>query len=182
MEVYLMDDKKKTGDKGGSVIPFQGVGKPPPPTSKPEKRATEEQAMAAIGEILSCYPDYGTATPEYIVKLADTVATYPASILPALTDLRTGLASTTKVLPTVAHIVEFCDAMVRRVALPPDRVIPTCWVKLGSPEWFAWDRYSKMSGGRGWPIAESREPHNFGERGWYFLTNLPPSGLEKASS
>lgn len=63
----------------------------------------------AAKKILSCYPDYGKLPPEYVVNLADVLATYSEPTLVALCDLRTGIVSKCKFPPTVADVVDFCD-------------------------------------------------------------------------
>lgn len=69
----------------------------------------------AAKKILSCYPDYGKLPPEYVVNLADVLATYSEPVLVALCNLRTGIVSKCKFPPTVADVVSFCDAFEAQV-------------------------------------------------------------------
>lgn len=59
--------------------------------------------------VLSCYPDFGKAPPEYVVNLIDVLSTYPEKTLVKLCDLRTGVVSKCPYLPTVADIVRMAD-------------------------------------------------------------------------
>ena len=56
------------------------------------------------------YPDYGKAPTEYIASLISVIATYDENVQQCMANLRTGIASKCKFLPTVADIVEFGDA------------------------------------------------------------------------
>lgn len=62
--------------------------------------------------ILSCYPDYGKAAPEYIVNIIDTLATFPSRILVKLCHLRDGIPGKHSYLPTVADIVKLGEAFL----------------------------------------------------------------------
>lgn len=59
--------------------------------------------------ILSCYPDFGKAPPEYVVNLIDVLSTYPEKTLVKLCGLRTGIVSQCAFLPSVAEIVRMAD-------------------------------------------------------------------------
>lgn len=60
--------------------------------------------------ILSCYPDFGKAPPEYIVNLIDVLATYPSHVLVRLVNLRDGIVAKCTYLPAVAEIVALADS------------------------------------------------------------------------
>lgn len=55
--------------------------------------------------ILSCYPDFGKAPPEYVVNMIDLLSTYPDKTLVKLCDLRTGIVSQCAFLPSLAEII-----------------------------------------------------------------------------
>lgn len=97
----------------GTVIQFA------PPSNRPSrssrrvtpKPAGKGPAAQACQMILSCYPDFGKAPPEYAVNLIDLLATYPEKTLVAFCDLRTGVASRCPYLPTIADIVKLGEAV-----------------------------------------------------------------------
>lgn len=55
------------------------------------------------------YPDYGKAPPEYIVSLTELLASYPETVIWKLADLRSGVASRTTWLPTIADVTKLAD-------------------------------------------------------------------------
>lgn len=93
-------------EEENKVIPFVKVSNKPLNTSKP---VSKKEATKAAQMILSCYPDFGKAPPEYIVNLIDLLSTYPSGILVKLCDLRTGVVSQCSFLPTIADIVKMAD-------------------------------------------------------------------------
>lgn len=66
--------------------------------------------MEAAKRILSAYPDYGRAPPEYLLTFTELLSTFDDETLAALCDLRTGLATRTAYLPTIADIDKFLRA------------------------------------------------------------------------
>jgi hypothetical protein len=65
----------------------------------------EDTARKAARRILSCYPDYNKAPPEYIDNIIGLLAGYDEEICIRLSDLRTGIASRCVFLPTIADLV-----------------------------------------------------------------------------
>lgn len=64
-------------------------------------------------KMLRAFPDYGKSPPEYVASVVQVLATYPAHVQERIADLRYGLASKSKFLPTISEIVEMGDAVVR---------------------------------------------------------------------
>ena len=60
--------------------------------------------------ILSNYPDYGKAPPEYLLTLSETLASLTTSEIVWLCDPDDGLATVCKYLPTTADIHDFLKA------------------------------------------------------------------------
>lgn len=89
-------------EEENNVIP---IGKVSTKRSSTLKLASKKEAQNAAQMILSCYPDFGKAPPEYIVNLIDLLATYPNHILRQLVDLREGIVSQCSYLPALADIV-----------------------------------------------------------------------------
>ena len=56
-------------------------------------------------KILRCFPDYGKAGPHYVIGIVELVEQYPPHIQDAFADLRTGIPSRCKFLPTIADFV-----------------------------------------------------------------------------
>lgn len=71
--------------------------------------AGTEEAKKAAQMILSCYPDYGKAPPEYIVNLIDVLSTFPSYVLVRLVNLREGLVARCTYLPSIAEVVEMAE-------------------------------------------------------------------------
>jgi hypothetical protein len=61
---------------------------------------------------LSCYPDYGKASREYVIRITDTLATFPEWVLVRMCDLRRGVAAQCEFLPTVAAINKIGDKII----------------------------------------------------------------------
>ena len=64
--------------------------------------------------ILSRFPDYGKAPPEYLAGIAELLASYSLDIVRTMTDSRIGISARCKFLPTQADIVEFAEALESR--------------------------------------------------------------------
>jgi len=60
----------------------------------------------AAQRIIACYPDYGKAPPEYLGSLMRALETYSVDVMARLADLRTGVPSKVKYLPTIADVIE----------------------------------------------------------------------------
>jgi hypothetical protein len=65
-----------------------------------------EAAKKAAVMILSCYPDYGKTSPQYIARITEAMATFPEWVLVEMCNLRTGIPATCEFLPTVAAIAK----------------------------------------------------------------------------
>jgi hypothetical protein len=96
-------------DEGDKVTP---LGKASPKQSRTSKPATSDEATKAAQMILSCYPDYGKAAPEYIVNIIDALSTFPSRILVKLCNLREGIPAKHSYLPTVADIVQMGEGFL----------------------------------------------------------------------
>lgn len=94
-------------DGEGRVIPLVKASPKPLNTSKP---AGTEEAKKAAQMILSCYPDYGKAPPEYIVNLIDVLATFPSHVLVRMVNLREGIVARCNYLPSIAEVVEMGES------------------------------------------------------------------------
>lgn len=70
--------------------------------------------------ILSCFPDYGKAPPEYLLRMTELLASYPPEVQERLVDLRRGIPGRCRFLPTLADIVE----MAKELQPPPSRLMP----------------------------------------------------------
>lgn len=94
-------------DAEEKVIPLVKVSPRPSNTSRP---AGMDEAKKAAQMILSCYPDYGKAPPEYIVNLIDVLATFPSHALVRLVNLREGIVARCNYLPSIAEVVEMGES------------------------------------------------------------------------
>lgn len=72
--------------------------------------------LKAAKAIITRYPEYGKAPPEYLAGLAKLLATYEGDVLAEMTDLRSGISARHKFLPTPADFVEFADQIFARRA------------------------------------------------------------------
>ena len=64
--------------------------------------------------ILSRYPDYGKAPPEYLAGIAELLSSFPADVLRTMTDNHIGISAKHKFLPTQADFIEYADALAER--------------------------------------------------------------------
>jgi len=71
-----------------------------------------DRAATTAEKILFCFPDYGKAPDEYLGNLTALLAEYPDDVQEALADRKTGVASKTQYLPTVAVIVEMAEQLM----------------------------------------------------------------------
>jgi len=79
-----------------------------------EKLARLNAGLEAAKAIVTRYPEYGKAPPEYLAGLAKLMATYPDDVLATMTDIRIGVSARYKFLPTPAEIVEFGERLEQR--------------------------------------------------------------------
>ena len=77
--------------------------------SEPTK-ITREEALSLIGSMLNCYPNGGQQPREYVLSLAAVLSSFPLEIARAAANIRIGLVSECKFLPTAADLIEWCKA------------------------------------------------------------------------
>lgn len=65
-------------------------------------------------KMLSAYPDYGKASPEYLLSVTEVLANYPEHIQARLADHMSGVPSKSEFLPSIAAIVKLGDEMASR--------------------------------------------------------------------
>lgn len=70
-----------------------------------------DAGLRAAKTIVTRYPEYGKAPPEYLAGLAKLMATYPDDMLATMTDIRIGISARYKFLPTPAEVVEFGERL-----------------------------------------------------------------------
>lgn len=70
----------------------------------------------AAKAILSRYPDYGKAPPEYLAGMSELLSTFPEDILRTMTDARIGISARHKFLPTQADVIEFHEKLMEKRA------------------------------------------------------------------
>ena len=150
----------------GAVIPMQSRSALRSSTSKADTPCGTEAATEAVGAILSCYPDYGKAPPEYIVNIIDVVASYPPRVLPVLSNLRTGIPGRFSYLPSVADIVKMADDFLQN-EVENRAVEARVYVTQGTAAQTAWDHHYRIKTGRPSP----RDFHG----GWWFPSEFPPA-------
>jgi hypothetical protein len=102
-----------------------------PSLTKPSA-AQIDTARTAAKKILSTYPDYGKAPPEYIVSFAEALSYLTPDEIAAVTDPRNGVASRCQFLPTIADIhAVLRERQARTEAFLPT---PTTYKRLNGPE------------------------------------------------
>lgn len=69
------------------------------------------KATEVVDRILRAYPDYGKAPPAYVAALVEVVAGYPISFHDAFADMKTGIPSRTKYLPTAFDFAEMAKEL-----------------------------------------------------------------------
>lgn len=67
--------------------------------------------MEAAQTILTRYPDYGKASPEYLASIAELLADMPPENLRVMCDKFIGISAKCKFLPTHADFVEFDEGI-----------------------------------------------------------------------
>lgn len=70
----------------------------------------------AAKAILSRYPDYGKAPPEYLAGMAELLASFPTDVIATMTDRRIGISAQHKFLPTQADVIEFAAKLQEKRA------------------------------------------------------------------
>jgi hypothetical protein len=107
-----------------------------PSLTKPSA-AQMDTARKAAKKILSAYPDYGKAPPEYIVNFAEALSYLSEAEIAAVTDPRNGVASRCQYLPTIADIHALLRE--RRERAEQFKPAPTAYHRL-KDETGPWDR------------------------------------------
>ena len=69
--------------------------------------AGKDAGRTATKRILSSYPDYGKAPPDYLVAMAECLAGLTTEEFSVVTNPSTGIATVSRFLPCVADIHEF---------------------------------------------------------------------------
>lgn len=86
------------------------------PSLTKQSAARVEMARKAAKKILTSYPDYGKAPPEYAVNLAEYLSFLTEEEIAAVMDPRTGVTSKTDFLPTNKHVQEVVNEYDERKA------------------------------------------------------------------
>ena len=102
------------------------------PKSMQLSKSADAESMSRgrklAARILSNYPDYGKAPPEYLLTLSETLAGLTTSEMVWLCDANDGLATVCKYLPTTADIHDFLRA--RRAKAEQFKPAHTAYRKL----------------------------------------------------
>lgn len=69
-------------------------------------------AEQAARRMLSAYPDYGKASPEYLLSVTELLATFEPWLMEKLSNHRTGIPAKAEFLPTLAVIGEMADRLL----------------------------------------------------------------------
>lgn len=81
---------------------------------------SRQQARDVVKQILSRFPDYGKAPPEYLIGLIEVVEQFPAHVQAAMLDPLSGISARCKFLPTshdfVSMAAEILSANERETA------------------------------------------------------------------
>jgi hypothetical protein len=112
---------------------------------------SEPNARKAAQTIMQRYPDYRSAPPEYLVSLTDLLKTYPEWALILLCDIRTGITTKTKFLPTPKDVTDFIEPlleqerkMARFQAIKQRAPVPAISGTVGKPRPFPklWEAFA----------------------------------------
>ena len=94
----------------------------PPGSPKPQSEASSPSVLAPAyclnraRLLFVCYRKDEAHDPEmYAAAIAAILGDYPQQVVDRVTDPRTGIASESKWLPSVAEVREFCDDTVKRM-------------------------------------------------------------------
>lgn len=74
-----------------------------------------DRASRLMKRILGAFPDYGKASPEYLLSITEYLAYLPADEQEALAHPVSGIASKTEFLPTKAKMAEFLADRFKRL-------------------------------------------------------------------
>jgi hypothetical protein len=103
-----MDEPKKLPSNKQSGLPMNG-----PAASVQQEftaRMTMQEAIAAVGKMLNAYPNARDGVRDgYMGIIAALLCQYPRSIAMRCANPINGVCRTTKFLPTVAEVVEWCE-------------------------------------------------------------------------
>lgn len=93
-----------------------------PPSTDGLQKSTLERARAIAKLILSRYPDYAKATPEYVAGIVEILASLSERLREDAADIRIGVSAKCTFLPTVADFVKWAeDETARRDRFKPSR-------------------------------------------------------------
>lgn len=103
-----------------SAIPQQQPSRPLTPSQTRQSAERVDMARKAAKKILSSYPDYGKAPPEYGVNLAEYLSFLTQDEIAAVMDPKHGVTARCQFLPTNADI-QAClkDSQERREKFTP---------------------------------------------------------------
>jgi hypothetical protein len=148
-----------------SKLPMQPLM--PFSNEKPNERL--ESARAITNTILSRYPDYTKATPEYTAGIMMVIATFPIIVQNQLASIRGGISSICDFLPTQASIIKLGERFeVKAIQDAENNAKPRVRVYEGSGAWEAWQKKRGST-----PCVEIRDENNVLHKGWYFPTEFP---------
>lgn len=82
-----------------------------PSNSENDNLQRLKRGRDAAKMILSRYPDYGKASPEYLASIAELLSDMPPENLRVMTDKFIGISARCKFLPTHADLVEFDEGI-----------------------------------------------------------------------
>lgn len=92
-----------------SAIPSQTLSPSSMPSPTRQSAAQMDMGRKAAKKILTSYPDYGKAPPEYAVNLAEYLSFLTEDEIAAVMHPKTGITSKTTFLPTHAEIKALLD-------------------------------------------------------------------------
>lgn len=95
------------------------------------------EAIDAVGCMIRGYGNTAQAGKAYIGAIADLLMQYPRSVALACADPRTGVAITTKFLPTPGDIVPWCEKASRPLREEAARELRTQDQLVARAEWEA---------------------------------------------
>jgi hypothetical protein len=114
--------------------------------------------------MMSAFPDYGKAPPEYLLTMTELIAGYPENIQQHICDPRSGIASRENFLPSVKKIIDFAQEVITASKFRHQVV-----VYEDTPAWYAWKKHRN---GRLSAI-DIKDDSGRVHRGWYFPSAFP---------
>jgi hypothetical protein len=69
-----------------------------------------------VRKMLSAYPDYGKAPPEYLLSMIELFVEYPSHIQMRLGNHRSGVPSLSPYLPTAKDVIDMGDEMLKSLS------------------------------------------------------------------